>query len=75
MNKERFEELSETIRQAKAVRRGQSAPSRVWSVTCGKGGKLHRRLLDPKTYQHERRCEWETTLADTRSKSILNEEG
>ena len=32
MNKERFEELSEALRQAKAVRRGEAAPSRVWSV-------------------------------------------
>jgi hypothetical protein len=32
MNKERFEELTEAIRQAKAVRRGQAAPSRVWRI-------------------------------------------
>ena len=29
MNKERFEELSEALRQAKAVRRGETAPARV----------------------------------------------
>ena len=75
MNKERFEELSEAIRQAKAVRRGQAAPSRVWTVTRGKDGQLLRRQLDPKAYQQERRSEWENTVADTRSKSILNEEG
>ena len=48
MNKERFEELSEALRQAKAVRRGEAAPSRVWSVTRGSNGQLHRRQLDPK---------------------------
>ena len=48
MNKERFEELSEALRQAKAVRRGGAAPSRVWSVTRNDNGQLHRRQLDPK---------------------------
>ena len=52
MNKERFEELSEAIRQAKSVRRGEAAPSRVWNVTRAKDGKLHRRQLDPKVGKH-----------------------
>lgn len=73
MNKERFEELSAALRQAKAVRRGDAAPSRVWNVTRGKDGKLHRRQLDPKTYQHARRAEWENTVADTRSKLNLSQ--
>jgi putative transcriptional regulator len=73
MNKERFEELSAAIRQAKAVRRGAAAPSRVWSVTRSKDGKLHRRQLDPKTYQQERRDEWENTVTDTRSKLNLSQ--
>jgi len=73
MNKERFEELSEAIRQAKAVRRGEAAPSRVWNVTRAKDGKLHRRQLDPKVYQQERRAEWENTVADTRSKLRLSQ--
>ena len=51
MNKERFEELSEGLRQAKAVRQGDAAPSRVWNVTREANGKLHRRQLDPKAYQ------------------------
>jgi hypothetical protein len=67
MNKERFEELSQAIRQARAVRRGEAAPSRVWEVARGKNGKLQRRQLDPTAYQHERRSEWENTVADTRS--------
>ena len=46
MNKERFEKLSEALRQAKAVRRGEAAPSRVWRVTRGNNGQLHRRQLD-----------------------------
>jgi putative transcriptional regulator len=73
MNKERFEELSDAIRQAKAVHRGQAAPSRVWNVTRSKDGKLHRRQLDPKVYQQERRAEWENTVADTRSKLRLSQ--
>jgi putative transcriptional regulator len=74
MNQERFAELSEAIRQAKAVRRGAAAPSRVWNVTRSKDGKLHRRQLDPKTYQQERRAEWENTLADTRLKLRLSQD-
>jgi putative transcriptional regulator len=73
MNKERFKELSEAIRQAKAVRRGEAAPSRVWNVTRSKDGKLLRRQLDPKTYQHDLRAEWENTVADTRSKLHLSQ--
>ena len=73
MHKERFEELTEAIRHAKAVRRGQAAPSRVWAVTRGKDGKLHRRQLEPAAYQHERRSEWENTVADTRSKLNLSQ--
>jgi hypothetical protein len=71
MNQEQFVELCEGIRQAKAVRRGQAAPSRVWSVTRAKDGKLHRRQLDPKAYQLEQRSEWKKTAQKTRSKLHL----
>ena len=73
MNKERFEELSEALRQAKAVRRGDAAPSRVWSVTRDGNGKLHRRQLDPKAYQQEQRAEWENTVSATRSRLRLSQ--
>jgi len=73
MNQERFEELSEAIRQAKAVRRGEDAPSRVWNVTRGKDGKLHQRQLDPKMYQRARCAEWQNTAADTRAKLRLSQ--
>ena len=73
MNKERFEELSEALRQAKAVRRGDAAPSRVWSVTRDSHGKLQRRQLDPKAYQQEQRVEWENTVSATRSRLRLSQ--
>jgi DNA-binding transcriptional regulator YiaG len=73
MNKERIEELTEAIRVAKAVRRGEAAPSRVWQVTRGKDGKLRRCQLDSRDYQRERRAEWENTVADTRSKLRLSQ--
>ena len=73
MNKERFEELSEALRQAKAVRRGEAAPSRVWSVTRGSNGQLHRRQLDPKAYQQEQRAEWENTVSATRTRLRLSQ--
>jgi hypothetical protein len=55
MNKERFEELADAIRRAKAVRRGEAAPARVWEVTRGKDGKVHRRQLDPEQYRRSKR--------------------
>jgi putative transcriptional regulator len=73
MNKERFEELCAAIRRAKGVRRGEAAPSRVWQVSRSRDGKLRRRQLEPKTYQRERRGEWENTVADTRSKLQLSQ--
>jgi putative transcriptional regulator len=73
MNRARFEELREALRQAKAVRRGEAAPSRVWSVTRDSDVKLHRRQLDPKTYRHEQRVEWEKTIAATRARLRLSQ--
>ena len=73
MNKERFEELSEAIRQAKAVRRGEAAPSRVWSVTRDGNGRLRRRQLDAKEYQSERLADWENTVAAARTRMRLSQ--
>lgn len=73
MNKERFEELSEALRQAKSVRQGKAAPSRVWNVTRGKDGKLNRRQLDPKAYQNEQRAEWEKSIPATRTRLQLSQ--
>ena len=73
MNKERFEELSEALRQAKAVRRGEAAPSRVWSVTRNAHGQLQRRQLDPKEYQQKQRAEWTKTIAATRTRLRLSQ--
>jgi len=73
MNKQRFKELSEAIRQATVARRGEAAPSRVWNVTRGRDGRLQRRQLDPKVYQEDRRTEWENTVVETRSKLKLSQ--
>ena len=73
MNKERFEELSEALRQAKAVRRGEAAPSRVWSVTRDGNGQLRRRRLDPKQYQRGLRAEWKKTIPATRTRLRLSQ--
>ena len=59
MNKQRFTELTEALQHAKAVRQGQAMPARVWQVTRGKDGQVHRRQLDAREYQQERRTEWE----------------
>jgi putative transcriptional regulator len=73
MNKERFEELSEALRQAKAVQRGETAPSRVWRVTRGGNGQLRRRQLDPKKYQRGQQAEWETKIVATRTRLRLSQ--
>ncbi len=73
MSKVRFEELSEALRQAKAVRRGEAAPSRVWSVTRGGDGQIRRRRLDPKEYQRGQKVEWENKIAVTRRRLRLSQ--
>ena len=73
MNQERFEELSEALRQAKAVRRGEAAPARVWNVTQGKDGQLHRRQLEAKEYQREQRAEWDKSIPATRTRLRLSQ--
>ena len=73
MNKERFNELSEAIRQAGAVRRGQAAPNRVWQVTRGKDGKIIRRQLDPEKYRRKQRDTWENDVTATRAKLQLSQ--
>ncbi len=74
MNKERFEELTEAIQRAKAVRRGKAAPARVWEVTRDKSGKVQRRQLDPEKYRHEQKAKWENTIVATRSKLQLSQD-
>ena len=73
MNKERFEELADAIRHAKAARRGDAAPARVWEVTRGKDGKIHRRQLDPEQYRRDQKAKWENIVTDTRSKLRLSQ--
>ncbi|HEX3626407.1 MAG TPA: helix-turn-helix domain-containing protein [Verrucomicrobiae bacterium] len=73
MNKERFQELTKALRQAKAAQRGEVAPSRVWNVTRDHNGKLVRLQLDPKTYQRQRQMEWDKTIAATRTRLKLSQ--
>lgn len=73
MNKERFEELRDALRQAEAVRRGEAAPSRVWNVKRGSDGKVQRRRIDPEMYQREQRAKWEKTIVATRARLRLSQ--
>jgi putative transcriptional regulator len=73
MTKERFEELSEAIRHAKAVRRGEAAPSRVWEVKRAKDGRTIRRQLDPEAYRRKQQANWENTVASTRARMKLSQ--
>jgi putative transcriptional regulator len=74
MNKERFKELAKAIRRAKAARRGEVAPARVWEVTLDKDGKLHRRRLDPERYRRAQETKWENVVADARSRLRLSQD-
>ena len=75
MTKERFEELSEAIRQAKAVCRGEAAPSRVWEVKRGKDRWTIRRQLDPETYRRQQQAnnKWKNTVTATRTRMKLSQ--
>ncbi len=73
MNKDRFDELSQAIRQAGAVRRGGAAPSRVWKITRGKDGKIIRRQIDPEKYRQEQHAAWENNVTSTRTKLNLSQ--
>ena len=73
MNKERFEELADAIRRAKDIRRGDATPARVWEITRGKDGKVHRRQLDPEQYRRQQKADWENTVAATRLKLRLSQ--
>jgi hypothetical protein len=67
MEKKLFNELLQSVREMKAVRRGDQAPSRVWEVKRGPGSKLVRRQLEPEAYRRARRPEWENTVVKTRA--------
>jgi len=55
------------------VRQGQAMPARVWQVTRGKDGQVHRRQLNAGEYQQERRAEWENPVAATRTRLRLSQ--
>ena len=73
MSKKRFEKLSAAIRHARAIQRGETAPGRVWLMVRGKGGKIHRRQLDPQAYRRRQRAEWQNSVAATRGKLGLSQ--
>jgi len=73
MEKKLFTELLQSVREMKAVRRGELAPSRVWEVKRGPGGKIVRRQLDPEAHRRARRAEWENSLAKTRARLGLSQ--
>lgn len=65
--------LEELLRAKERIERGEITPARVWSVTRGKDGKLHRRQLDAEEYRRQQKAEWENTVAATRSKLRLSQ--
>ena len=73
MEKKLFNELLQSVREMKAVRRGELAPSRVWEVKRRPGGKLVRRQLDAEACRRARRAEWEKSLAKTRARLGLSQ--
>ena len=65
--------IAELVRVKERMERGEITPGRVWEVTRGKDGKVHRRQLDPEQYRRQQRAEWENTVAATRSKLRLSQ--
>jgi len=73
MKKKLFEELLQSVREMKAVRRGEALPSRVWVVKRGRDGGVVRRQLDPEGYRRKRRAEHAEAVAATRTKLGLSQ--
>jgi len=73
MEKKLFAELLQSVAEMKAVRRGEVAPSRVWQVQRGPGGRLVRRQLDAEAYRCRRRAEWENAIIATRARLGLSQ--
>jgi putative transcriptional regulator len=65
--------IEEMLRAKARIERGEITPARVWSVTRGKDGKIHRRQLDAEQYRRQQKAEWENTIAVTRSKLRLSQ--
>jgi DNA-binding transcriptional regulator YiaG len=65
--------IEEMLRDKERIERGEIAPSRVWSVTHGKDGKISRRQLDPEKYRHQLKAQWENTIAATRTRLRLSQ--
>src|SRR5215471_14797746 len=74
MEKELFEELLQSVREMKAVRRGQTAPARAWEVKASAKGGSVRRLLQPESYRKKRKANWDASVAATRSRLGLSQE-
>ena len=74
MEKKLFAELLQSVAEMKAVRRGEVAPSRVWQVQRGPGGRPVRRQLDAEAYRCRRRAEWESAVIATRARLGLSQD-
>ena len=53
MDKELFAELLRSVREMKAVHRGEATPSRAWRVVRGEDGTIERRAIDPESVRHQ----------------------
>jgi putative transcriptional regulator len=73
MEKKLFNELLQSVREMRAVRRGELAPSHVWKVKRGPGAKLVRRQLDSESSRRARRAEWDNNSAKTRARLGLSQ--
>ena len=65
--------IEEMLEVKNRIERGALTPARVWEVTPGKDGQIHRRQLDPEQYRRRQMAEWENTVAATRSKLRLSQ--
>ncbi|PWU12381.1 MAG: transcriptional regulator [Verrucomicrobia bacterium] len=55
------------------IERGETRPANVWELTPdGKGG-FARKRLDPRTFQHEQKAEWNKSIPATRRRLGLSQ--
>ena len=73
MEKVLFQELLQSVREMKAIRRGEMAPTRAWEVRQPIKGRKQRRQVDPEAYRKKRRAEWQNSIAATRLRLGLSQ--
>ena len=74
MDKKLFAELLRSVREMKAVHRGEAAPSRAWEVVRGEDGTIVRRAIDPECVRQRRQSGRDPAVAAGRARLGLSQD-